>query len=363
MHLEKGLKTHATGPEVLIFKRACLFYRRSFPTPAYFVLVLRTGYFDPEWIAVRILSMHEQYKNKLDWKYSSEPDYRLVRVTGTDAETFLQGQMTQNVVTLPKGRAAWASSCNYQGRVAAVSLLFRTADGFGMLLPGSQAEEEVRRLSKYILRSKVAMEIAPVPVTYIEADEAVAAACPCPALPKEEMEVLEGSSVITVRLPRKGSDGVKARYLVFGEIPSDMKPPVESKGKLKNALLHLGVALIEKQETLEWLPQALNLDLIRAVVPNKGCYTGQEVINKTQSHGRIKRRMFLGKCRLENLDMNREVFVQNEPMGRIVADNGEEFLYVLSWEYADSPVTVQGQPVEKIDLPYDVTVPESVFRK
>ena len=37
----------------------------------------------------------------------------------------------------------------------------------------------------------------------------------------------------------------------------------------------------------------LNLDLLDGISFTKGCYTGQEIIARTQHLGRIKRRMFL----------------------------------------------------------------------
>lgn len=306
--------------------------------------------------------MKETYKEPTNWAISAEPDFRLLVVKGEDAETFLQGQLTQDVVKLSKGKAAWAAACNYQGRVAAVSLLFRIPDGFGLMLPASLAQGEMERLQKYVLRSKVSMEIAPLDVTYICASEATAAKVKCPGLPEDDMAVYEGNSTIVIRLPRKGADGFMARYVAFGPLPQGMVPAPESKNALMSALMNLGVAFIGTDESLEWLPQALNLDLIGAVATNKGCYNGQEVINKTQSLGKVKRRMFLGKAPIENVDDDREIFVQNEPVGRIIVDNGEQFLAILRWDFWDSPLTVQSKQVSLIDLPYEVTVPGSVIK-
>lgn len=80
-----------------------------------------------------------------------------------------------------------------------------------------------------------------------------------------------------------------------------------------------GIALIEKPESLEWLPQALNMDLIGGIAFNKGCYTGQEIVSKTENLGKVKRRMFLGVARgVKGLDEGTEVFMENEPMGRVI---------------------------------------------
>lgn len=296
------------------------------------------------------------------WKFSNEPSFRLISVTGEDAETFLQGQLTQNVKALKEDKAAWTASCNHQGRVASSALLTRIPNGFALMVPASIAEEEVDRLSKFILRSKVEIAIDALPITYFCTTDAAAAKIPCPGLPKDEMSVYRGNSVMVVRLPSKGADGFYAKFVAFGTIPEGMSAKTNEQDLLADALMEEGVALIEKSETLEWLPQALNMDLIGAISFDKGCYTGQEVVSKTQHLGKIKRRLFLGQCKdLDNVDAGTEVFMENEPMGRVIQSLGNRFLYVLRFDYMDSELTVKGKTLEKIDLPYNVTVPASVI--
>ena len=128
------------------------------------------------------------------------------------------------------------------------------------------------------------------------------------------------------------------------------------------SLMEEGIALIEKPESLEWLPQALNMDLIGGIAFNKGCYTGQEIISKTENLGKVKRRMFLGVARrVKDLDEGTEVFMENEPMGRVIQSDGEHFLFVLTYEYMDSELYVKDVPVEILPLAYEVTVPASVI--
>ena len=70
--------------------------------------------------------------------------YQLLNVHGDDAESFLQGQLTQDVgnlrpeITLP---AAW---CNPKGRVVTTMNMIRSADGIGLLLPAGIATTVVQ---------------------------------------------------------------------------------------------------------------------------------------------------------------------------------------------------------------------------
>ena len=72
--------------------------------------------------------------------------------------------------------------------------------------------------------------------------------------------------------------------------------------------------------------------------------------------------MFLGVARgVKGLDEGTEVFMENEPMGRVVQCDGEHFLFVLTYEYMASELYVKDVPVEILPLPYEVTVPASVI--
>lgn len=176
------------------------------------------------------------------------------------------------------------------------------------------------------------------------------------------MDVYVGQSVITVRLPSNDAQGMHGKFIAIGQIPDNMMGSYNAKNRLARSLMEEGVALIEKPESLEWLPQALNLDLIGAIAANKGCYTGQEIVSKTQNLGKVKRRMFLGICKeVENPDAGKEIFVENEPMGRIIQSDGEHFLFVLNYEYMDSELFLESKPVKILPLPYEVTVPSSVL--
>ena len=62
-----------------------------------------------------------------------------------------------------------------------------------------------------------------------------------------------------------------------------------------------------------------------------------------------------------DLDEGTEVFMENEPMGRVIQSDGEHFLFVLTYEYMDSELYVKDVPVEILPLPYEVTVPASVI--
>jgi len=53
-----------------------------------------------------------------------------------------------------------------------------------------------------------------------------------------------------------------------------------------------GLPQVFRASTEQFVPQMLNLDLLDGISFDKGCYTGQEIVARTQHLGRIKRRTF-----------------------------------------------------------------------
>src|SRR3982750_4533482 len=81
----------------------------------------------------------------------------IVNITGTDAKSFLQGQLSNDLNLLTNSNALLASCNSAQGRVQAVLTLIERDDGIVAVLPRSMVDLLVTRLRKYILRSKAAI--------------------------------------------------------------------------------------------------------------------------------------------------------------------------------------------------------------
>jgi len=59
----------------------------------------------------------------------------------------------------------------------------------------------------------------------------------------------------------------------------------------KLALIRAGIPTVVAATQEEFVPQMANFDLIGAVSFRKGCYTGQEIVARTQYRGILKKRM------------------------------------------------------------------------
>ena len=82
-------------------------------------------------------------------------DFGLLRCSGAEAQSFLQGQLSCDVTGLAPGQALYGSYNSPKGRMLASFLLWRDDAGYALQLPRSLCAPIAKRLSMYVLRSKV----------------------------------------------------------------------------------------------------------------------------------------------------------------------------------------------------------------
>ncbi|HET7528111.1 MAG TPA: folate-binding protein, partial [Burkholderiaceae bacterium] len=89
------------------------------------------------------------------------PEWVLLRALGVDAATFLQGQLTQDMMALQPGQACLSGYCSPRGRLLASFVTWRMgADEFGLLCSADLAAAVRKRLSMYVLRARCRIDDA-----------------------------------------------------------------------------------------------------------------------------------------------------------------------------------------------------------
>jgi folate-binding protein YgfZ len=209
------------------------------------------------------------------------PELAVVAVTGRDARSFLQGQLSNDILGLERHPGMLAAYCNRQGRVIAMLRLAADGDDVLLVVHRRLAQTLIAQLSVYVLRADVRfedrsrlVEVAGV----IDADP--------DARWSRSAAAASGLSML-VASPR--------RILLAGARPALDAAlaaiPRTSPDDWARASLEDGEPSIMPATAALWLPQMLNLDLIGGVSFSKGCYVGQEVVARAQHLGRLKRRM------------------------------------------------------------------------
>jgi folate-binding protein YgfZ len=208
------------------------------------------------------------------------PFLAVLRFQGPDAATFLQGQVTHDTRLLAGGRTLLAAVNNPQGRVVALLRLNGNPQGVDALLPADLAEAVVARMKKFVLRARVDVRVA--------ADlHAVAVQADAPPLTDEasgsaraRFDYGAGRKVLAV--PTNDLDAV------LGQSTCRSAADIEALWWSQDVAVGLPQVFAASSEA--FVPQMLNLDLLDAISFSKGCYTGQEIVARTQNLGRIKRR-------------------------------------------------------------------------
>jgi tRNA-modifying protein YgfZ len=95
----------------------------------------------------------------------TEPQRRVVRVTGKDALTFLQGLVSNDVLPLAKGPGAvWTALLTPQGKYLADFFVVNTGQELVLDLPEVLADATLQRLTMYRLRADVTLTPTDLPV-------------------------------------------------------------------------------------------------------------------------------------------------------------------------------------------------------
>lgn len=122
-------------------------------------------------------------------------------------------------------------------------------------------------------------------------------------------------------------------------------PSSEDLNSLPESLI---IPWIIDENSEEYVPQMLSLDLLGAINFKKGCYTGQEIVARMQYLGKHKRRLALIKAEArEDLQVNAKLLNDNDQeAGTIVYSDGDQALAVIRLEHQNallkinSPVTI-----------------------
>ena len=223
------------------------------------------------------------------------PQLGLLRFSGADANPFLQGQVSNDTSRLARGATVLCAYSTAQGRVVAVMTLLPHSSGILAILPADLAAPTAQALSRFVLRSKVRIEdlsngffVAGLQGTAAHAAAALATAGVAP--PTAPGDYVESQGIGVARLA-----GSEPRYWVTGPLaPLSWlaAPSAVAENAWRLADIRAGLPQVYAANREEFVAQMLNLDLVDGISFTKGCYTGQEIIARTQHLGRIKRRMF-----------------------------------------------------------------------
>jgi folate-binding protein YgfZ len=315
-------------------------------------------------------------------------DLGLIVAEGSDAVSFLQSQLTNDVELMPEDQWRRFGFCSAKGRLQAIFTGWR-ADGAGMALalPLPMVEVLRRRLSMFVLRAKVRLHDHSGSQAFfgLSGDSARAwierafGKVPPPgSLQRHGARALLALEPVDV--DRLGGGGrMVPRWLLvcpsddaaatWSDLRSTLAPASGTFWQWLSVLS--GVPQILPGTWECFVPQMVNLELVGGVSFRKGCYPGQEVVARSQYLGKLKRRMSLGhadgELPMPGADITSEG--QTEACGQVVLaaaspSGGFDVLFESQTAALEGhALRVAGVPLEVGRLPYAIPAPEPVTRR
>jgi folate-binding protein YgfZ len=176
--------------------------------------------------------------------------------------------------------------------------LRQAGDAVYALLPAELVDSVVARLRRFVLRAKVSIERAhDLRVVWAERRaEHVAASAPgddVAIAPDDDVASApddDAGSVVFAIEPGRRAIAVPSGAPPAGADPVSVQARPEIGNDWRAADIAAGLPQICCATSEAFTPQMLNLDRLDGLSFGKGCYTGQEIVVRTQHLGRIKRR-------------------------------------------------------------------------
>jgi len=278
--------------------------------------------------------------------------YQLINVSGRDTDLFLQGQLTQDIACLQSDQTLRAAWCTPKGRVVATMQLIRTDAGIDLLLPRDIAATFLQRISIYKLRADLQLELRPDWHT-------VAVQTDGDFQRLADRQLMPNAVVNSCR----SSDPVTAVCIATEPLVIEVSAPTGkleelgirnplSESAWRSVLMRAGAVQITADNTEKYTPHMLSLDLAGAVSFDKGCYTGQEIVARTEHRGKSRRRLARYECESSSIAAGDELLDGDRAVGTVVNASGNDVLAVTPVDIHARILELNGVDARPAALPW-----------
>ena len=190
----------------------------------------------------------------------------LIKVSGSDAEIFLQSQLSNDINKLGRSSVQLNAYCQHQGKILALFWVIRNDQDFFLSFPLDLLESIKSRLQMFVIMSDVIIE--DITTEYIQVG----------SIDETHQKALVINEKLSLIIAEKK------------DINKFNMEPIDFWNMTCIDSLLPEIYLITSEKLV---PQMLNLDIDEFGVNfSKGCYPGQEVVARLHYLGSAKRRLF-----------------------------------------------------------------------
>ncbi len=257
----------------------------------------------------------------------------VLKVTGSDAAKFLNGQITCDTSNISTAKGNLGAYCTAKGRTISTFLIIKKEDFFLLILPTDLLEPVKKRLQMFVMHDDV--QITDCRDFYClfglnnQNPDATSL-----DLPEQVFSSTENKSVQWLRMSLEQN-----RYIAIAdaehaidcwtELLENSNFIAASSYEWQYQDMVSGIPWLTTETTEQYIPQMLNLDQLQGISFSKGCYVGQEIVARTHYLGKAKRTMYLGECdSIEAIAPGTEIisFQNTEPqsVGKVLSSQTHE---------------------------------------
>lgn len=254
-------------------------------------------------------------------------DRALIRVSGVEAQSFLQNLITTDIVSLGADEARPGALLTPQGKILFDFMIWRDGDDFVIEADDGQRDALIKRLTMYKLRAAVSLSAEGSGVTVSWGGEREAG--------------------------WKDSRFAKAGITVLREPGEHGKDEQIAYDALRAAS---GVAVSGADYALQdAFPHDVLMDLNGGLSFKKGCYVGQEVVSRMQHRGTARRRVVT----VTGHDLpaaGTEITAAGKPVGSLGSVAGDTGLAIVRIDRAGEAMAL-GTPLLAGETPVTLALP------
>lgn len=219
-----------------------------------------------------------------------------LKVSGEEAQRFLQNLLSNDINAVNAKTAQLSSFNSPKGRMLATFLIWQSGTDYFLQLPRSLTAPMHKKLSMYVMRSKVKVsdvsdEVIALGIAGNDAAELVNQHLS--AIPEQDWAVTQQDHSCIIRIAANRfqiNTGAQHASALWGKLAAFAKPAGASCWDWLN--IRAGIPVVTPATQEQFVLQMANLDALGGVSFKKGCYPGQEIVARTHYLGKQKRRMF-----------------------------------------------------------------------
>ncbi|MBV2142701.1 folate-binding protein YgfZ [Falsochrobactrum sp. TDYN1] len=261
----------------------------------------------------------------------------LVRITGEEAEKFLQAVITTNLDKLGTDELKPGALLSPQGKILFDFLVSRIENGLRFDMPASIASDFIKRMIFYRLRAKA--EIAQLPESLVSVCWQNDSTPSNDDVIKRDSRFPQGLNVLRIYGPADGTNDESAWVRLRAE--------------------H-GIAEGEADFAYgDAFPHDVNFDQTGGVTFPKGCFVGQEVVSRMQHRGTARRRVLVARTEASLPPMGTPVKVSEREIGTLGSSAGDLGLALVRIDRVKDAID-SGTPIMADDTIITLTLPPHV---